>query len=58
MLSNIGSPDPFATFIGFKSKIGIVLSSWVAIAVCGFTGYAMQGETTLDDPSSNTLYTF
>ena len=58
MLSNTGPPDPFATFIGFKTKIGILVSSWVAIAVCGLTGFAMQGQTTLDDPSSNTLYTF
>ena len=59
MLSNIGSaPDPFATAIGFKSKLGIVLGSWIAIAVCGFTGYAMQGQDTLDGPSSNTIYTF
>ena len=49
--------DPFVSFIGFKSKLGLVLSSWIAIAICGFTGYAEQGKTDLAAPSSNTIYT-
>ena len=58
MLSNVGSPDPFATAFGFKAKLGVVLASWVAIAVCGFAGYATQGQTSIEDPDSNTIYTF
>ena len=60
MLTNVGTPDQdqFQTIFGFKIKVAIVLTSWVAIAICGFTGYAMQGQTTVDEPDSNTLYTF
>ena len=30
----------------------------MAIAICGIVGYAEQGKPTIDQPNSNTIYTF